>query len=120
MGDTIRSTTGLFKITCECRLSICNRAHPNDFGSKVRHPKWCLIGSRANCTNVGCPFNHFQTIEQFVNYRINDPIWKANNAVLIASVNYTDDTEYEDDISEYTPRSQRYIKLGAFIPRDLL
>ncbi len=79
----VRSLYGLTKVVCDCHNPACDYAHPNNSGSIVKHPKWCLIGWRAECTDAKCPFNHFQTKCAFIDYRKRDINWARKNIELI-------------------------------------
>ncbi len=81
----VESQTGLIRRVCVvgCDADYCAQAHPNNVMSVVRHPKWCLRGSRHTCTVVSCPFNHFRHTADFVIYRSASPLWAENNPELL-------------------------------------
>ena len=94
----VKSFEGLERYVCRhgasCVRSRCACAHPNMSGSEVKHPRWCLFGPMEVCTNEVCPFNHFRTQTEFVNYRMHDEKWAWNNVELIHQYKYriVDDT----------------------------
>jgi hypothetical protein len=89
----------IWKYVCsvECDDEDCPHAHPNDLGSHVLHPKWCLRGCRHTCNDRTCPFNHMHTEKKFVSYRMRDPRWAAANEDVINrvinSIETSDDEE---------------------------
>lgn len=88
----VYSRNGIAKRRCvaTCCDPYCAGAHPNNAGSIISHPKWCLEGTVTNCRKPACPFNHFRTMREFVNYRAGDLAWAQANYHLVKNINSLD------------------------------
>lgn len=98
----VRSFEGVERYVCrngqDCSRLRCACAHPNMSGSVVKHPRWCLFGPMNLCVDIMCPFNHFRTQVEFVNYRMRDEKWAWNNVELV--LKYSDQLK-ESNIERY-------------------